>query len=120
MLAATLATHGEDLARQLVGVVALAVFGDLVQIAQRVLIHLEEQTNARRVAQAFGHLGQQLGIVQVGLDLEVIPDTRDPQSRVKITQHGANVLPQLANELLAHRAALDGDFRENFDDQLHE
>ena len=120
MLAAALATHGENLARQLLGVMTLAVFGDVVQIAQRVFIDLEEQTDTRRVAQAFGHLGEQLGIVQIGFDLEVVPDTGHPQFGVKIAQHGANVLPQLADELLAHRAALDGDFRENFDDELHE
>src|SRR5690606_23438870 len=119
MLAAALAAHRKNLARQLVRVVALAVLGNVVQIAQRVFVDFEKQADTRGAAQALGHFRQQLRIVEVGLHLKVVPDTRHLHGRIEVAQHAANVLPQLADELLAYRTALDGDFRENFNDQLH-
>ncbi len=119
MLAGTLAAHGEDLARQALGVVRLASGDDVVEIAQRVLVHFQAMGDAGRAAQALDHLAQQLRLAAHGFHLDVVPHALDPQVGIELAQHGADVLRQLANEALAHRRALDGDFGENLDDQLH-
>jgi len=119
MLAGTLAAHGEDPARQALGVVRLALGDDVVQIAQRVFVHLQAMGDTRRATQALDHLAQQLRLAERGFHLDVVPHALDPQLGIELAQHGADVLRQLANEPLAHRRALDGDFGENLDDQLH-
>ena len=51
---------------------------------------------------------------------KVVPDAADLQLRVELTQNRTNILRQLPDKVLAHRPALDGDFREDFNDQFHE
>ncbi len=120
VLAGALAAHCEYLPRQATGEVRLALLEDVIQIAQRILVHFEAMGDARRAAQAFNHLAQNLRVAERRLHLDVVPHPFHPQFGIEVAQHGADVLRQLTNEPLAHRRALDGDFRENLDDQLHE
>ncbi|MNY21118.1 hypothetical protein D3C86_1546400 [compost metagenome] len=117
--AGALAAHGEDLAGQLRTKMGLALVEDVVEVAQRVLVHFEEMGDARRAAQALEHLAQQVRIAERGLQLDVVPLTGNLQRGIEVPEHGADVLAELADELLAHRPALDGDFREGFDDEFH-
>jgi hypothetical protein len=116
MLACTFAAHRKHLARQQISVVQSGLGDDVVQVAQRVLGHLQEIGDARHAAQALGHLLQNLGIGQLGAHLKVVPQPLHHQRRVQVTEHGADVSGQLTGELLAHRPALDGDFWEDFYD----
>ena len=119
VLAGALAAHGEGLAGQLVAEVRLALGEDVVEIAQRILVDLEEMTDARRAGQALDHLAPGLGVDHGGLNLQVVPLALDLQLRVQVAQHRADVLRQLPDEALAHRPALDGDFLEGLDDEFH-
>ncbi|MCY1447602.1 hypothetical protein D9M71_642310 [compost metagenome] len=119
VLAGALAAHGEDPARQLVAEVLLALLEDVVEVAQRVFVDLEEVADARGAGQALDHLAQHLGIGHLRLDVEVVPLAFHQQLRIEVAQHRANVLRQLPDEALAHRPALDGDFLEDLDDEFH-
>src|SRR5690606_19259736 len=59
-------------------------------------------------------------ILHGGDHAQVVPLARDSQVRVQILEYRADVLRQLPDELLAHRPALDGDFREGLDDEFHD
>ncbi|MDT4840515.1 hypothetical protein FQZ97_743410 [compost metagenome] len=120
MLAGALAAHGENLAGDLVGVVQLALFQHVVEIAQRVLVHFEEVGDAGDAGQPLDHFAQKLRLGLARLNLEVVPDAGHLEFRVQVFQDRADVLRELADEMLAHRPALDGDFREDFDDEFHE
>src|SRR5690606_33435375 len=119
MLACTLAAHCEDLSGQAVGKVRLALLEDVVQIAQRIFVNFQTMPDTGRAAQALDHLAQHLHVADISFHLDVVPHPGHPQVGIELAQHGADVLRQLANEALAHRWALDGDFGENLDDQLH-
>lgn len=95
----------------------LLALGDyVVEVAQRVFIDLQEMRDARHAAQALGHLLQGFRLADGGFQLEVVPHTIDHHGRVQIAEHGTDVLGQLTDETRPYRAALDGDFRENFND----
>ncbi|MCY1422216.1 hypothetical protein D9M71_378910 [compost metagenome] len=119
VLASALAAHGEDLARQLVAEVRLALGKDVVEIAQRVFVHFEEMADARRAGQALDHLAQDLRLGHPCFELEIVPLAFHQQLWIEVAQHRANVLRQLPDEALAHRPALDGDFLEDLDDEFH-
>ncbi len=116
MLAGALAAHGKDLARQHVAVVLAALGGDVVEVAQRVLVDLQQMGDPRGIAQARGQLVQGLRVGQRGLQLEVVPHAIHHHGRVQVTEHGTDVLGQLADETHPDRAALNGDFGEDFYD----
>ncbi|MNE12541.1 hypothetical protein D3C80_1053420 [compost metagenome] len=120
VLAGALAAHGEDLAGDLVGVVQLALFQHIVEVAQGVLVHFEEVGDAGGAGQPLDHLAQQLRLGLASLDFKVVPNAGHLEFRVQVFQDRADVLRELADEMLAHRPALDGDFREDFDDEFHE
>ncbi|MNY43539.1 hypothetical protein D3C86_1785080 [compost metagenome] len=116
VLAGAFATHRENLPGQRIAVVLLALCNDVVEIAQRVFVDLQEVRDARHAAQALAHLFQGLGITDAGFQLEVIPHAVHHHSRVQIAEHGTDVLGQLADETHPYRAALDGDLGEDFYD----
>ena len=78
------------------------------------------QKSAQGAAQALEHLRPHLRLGHATDQIEVVPLALHLQLGVQVAQHRADVLRQLADELLAHRPALDGDFRAGFDDQFHE
>ena len=94
----------------------LAPFGDVVEVAQRVLVDLQEMRDARYAAQALGHVLQGLGVCEAGFQLEIVPHTIHHHSRVQIAEHGTDVLGQLTDETHPYRSALDGDLGEDFND----
>ena len=116
MLAGTLAAHRKNLAFKRTTVVLLALFGDVVEVAQRVLIHLQEMRDARHAAQALGHVLQGFGVGNAGFQLEVVPHAVHHHSRVQVTEHGTDVLGQLTDETRPYRSAFDGDLGEDFND----
>ncbi len=116
VLAGTLAAHRKDLPGQRITEVLLALGDDVVEVAQRVFIDLQEMRDARHAAQALGHLLQGLGLADAGFQLEIVPHTVHHHSRVQIAEHGTDVFGQLADETHPYRAALDGDLREDFYD----
>jgi len=79
VLAGALAAHCEYLARQAAGEVRLALLEDVIQIAQRILVHFEAMGDARRAAQAFDHLAQNLRVAERRLHLDVVPHPFHPQ-----------------------------------------
>ena len=116
MLAGALATYRKNLASQCIAVVLLALLDDVIEVAQRVLVDLQEMRDARHAAQALAHLLQGLGLADAGFQLEVVPHTVHHHSRVQVTEHGTDVLGQLADETHPDRAALDGDLGKDFYD----
>ena len=116
MLAGTLATHRKNLARQRIAEVQFALLDDVVEVAQRVLIHLQKMRDARHAAQAFGHLFQGFGVAHTRLQLDVVPHTAHYHSRVQIAEHGTDVFGQLTDKTHPNRAALDSDLGEDFND----
>src|SRR5476649_815908 len=62
----TLATHRKDLARQCVAEVQFALGEDVIHIAKRVFIDLQEMSDARRAAQALNHLLQDFRLADPG------------------------------------------------------
>jgi hypothetical protein len=119
-VAGALAAHGEALARQLVAEMRTALLEGVVEIDVGVFVYFEEMGDARHVAQALEHFRLDLRLAHPADQVEVVPFALHVQLGVQVAQHRANVLRQLADELLAHRPALDGDFCEGFDDQFHE
>lgn len=106
----------ENLAFKLIAKVQFALLGDVVEVAQRVLIHLQEMRDARHAAQALGHVLQGFGIGDTGFQLEVVPHAIHHHSRVQVTEHGTDVLGQLTDETHPYRSAFDGDLGEHFND----
>ena len=96
--------------------VQFAFLRDVVEVAQRVLVDLQEMRDARHAAQALGHVLQGFGVGQAGFQLEVVPHTIHHHSRVQIAEHGTDVLGQLTDETHPYRSALDGDLGEDFND----
>jgi len=96
--------------------VLFALFGDVVKVAQRVLVDLQEMRDARHAAQALGHILQGLGVGDTGFQLEIVPHTVHHHSRVQIAEHGTDVLGQLTDETHPYRSAFDGDLGEDFND----
>ena len=72
--------------------------------------------DTRHATQALGHLLQYFGLSYAGLQLEIVPHTVHHHGRVQVTEHGADVFGQLADETHPYRAALDGDLGEDFYD----
>ncbi|MNP38237.1 hypothetical protein D3C76_1317350 [compost metagenome] len=116
VLAGTLATYRKNLPGQCIAVVLLALLDDVIEVAQRVLVDLQEMRDARHAAQALAHLLQGLGLADAGFQLEVVPHAVHHHGRVQIAEHGTDVLGQLADETHPYRAALDGDLGEDFYD----
>ncbi len=114
-----LATHRKVLAGQQVAEVLLALGDDVVEVAQGVLLDLQEVGNTRCTGQALDDLALNLLVLDAGDYLEVVPDTIDHELRIQILEHVADVLGELTDEALAHRPALDGDLWEDFDDKFH-
>ncbi|MNE17150.1 hypothetical protein D3C76_1311940 [compost metagenome] len=94
----------------------LALGHQVIHLAQRVFIYLQEVSDAGHAGQALDHLAQHFLILDAGDNREVVPHAIDHQLRVQITEHDADVLGELADEMLAHRPALDGDLWEDFYD----
>ena len=116
VLASALAAHRKDLTRQRFTEVQFALGNDVVEIAQRVLIDLQEMRNARHAAQAIGHFLQGFGVTHARLQLDVVPHACHHHSRVQIAEHGTDVFGQLTDETHPNRTALDRDFGEDFND----
>ncbi len=116
MLAGALAAHRKDLAFKRLAVVLFALFGDVIEVAQRVLIDLQEMRDARHATQALGHVLQGFGVGYAGFQLEVVPHTVHHHSRVQVSEHGTDVLGQLTDETRPYRSAFDGDLGEDFYD----
>ncbi len=89
---------------------------DVVEVTQRVFVDLQEMRDAWHAAQALGHFLQQLGFADAGFQFEVVPHAVHHHGRVQVTEHGTDVLGQLADETHPYRAALDGDLGEDFYD----
>lgn len=119
VVAAALAAHGEVLAGQQVAEVVLALGDDVVEVAERVFLYLQEVGDTRGAGEALDHLALDFFVFDAGDHFEIIPDTIDHELRVEVLEHVADVLAELADEALAHRPALDGDFWEDFDDKFH-
>ncbi|MNC27295.1 hypothetical protein D3C75_754630 [compost metagenome] len=119
VVAAALAAHGEVLAGQQVTEVLLALGDDVVEVAERVFLYLQEVGDTRGAGEALDHLALDFFVFDAGDHFEVVPDTIDRELRVEVLEHVADVLAELADEALAHRPALDGDFWEDFDDKFH-
>lgn len=75
--------------------------------------------DTRRAGEALDHLALDPFVLDAGDHLEIVPDTIDRELGIKVLEHVADVLGELADEALAHRPALDGDFWEDFDDKFH-
>src|SRR5690606_29132599 len=101
-LAAALAAHTEDLARQLTAEVLATLVEDVVEVAQRVIVYFQEVRDARHATQPGDQRGARARFLQAGLHLQVVPLALHLQLRVKFAQNAADILPQLADELLAH------------------
>ena len=97
----------------------LALGDDVVKVTQRVFLDLQEVSDARGAGEALDHLALDLLVLDAGDHFEIVPDTIDRELWIKILEHVADVLAELADEALAHRPALDGDFWEDFDDKFH-
>src|SRR5450830_692448 len=120
VLAGALATHRKNLPGQGLAEVLFALGGDLVEVTQRVFVDLQEMRDARHAAQALGQFLQGLGLAQRGFQLEIVPHAVHHHVRVQVTEHGTDVLGQLADEFHPDRAAFNGDFGEDFYDKFHE
>ena len=116
MLAGTLAAHRKDLPGQRIAEVLLALVDDVVEVAQRVLVDLQEMRDARHAAQALAHLLQGFGLADAGFQLEIVPHTVHHHGRVQVAEHGTDIFGQLADETHPYRAALDGDLGKDFYD----
>ncbi|MNT25032.1 hypothetical protein D3C72_1605360 [compost metagenome] len=116
VVAAALATHGKALTGQQVAEVGLALGDDIVEVAQRVFVDLQEVRDARHAGQTLGHLAQDFLVLDAGDHLEVVPDTVNRERRIEVLEHGTDVAAQLTDEAFANRAALDGDLWEDFYD----
>ena len=116
VFAGTLAAHRKNLASQRIAIMELAFGDDVVEVPQRIFVDLQEMRDARHAAQALGHFLQDLGFADARFQLEVVPHAVHHHDRVQITEHGANVLGQLADKTRPDRAALDGDLGEDFYD----
>jgi len=119
VVTAALAAYREALAGQQMAEVVLALGDDVVEIAQRIFLDLQEVGDTRCAGEALDHLALELLVLDAGNHFEIVPDTIDRELRIDILEHVANVLAELADEALAHRPALDGDFWEDFDDKFH-
>jgi len=120
VLAGAFGANRKDLSRQQRAKMLFALGHNVVHVAQRILVHLQEVRDARRATQALGHLPQDFGVHELGLHLKVVPHAIDHQLGVQIAEHHADVLGELTDEPLAHRRALDGDFWKDFYDKFHE
>src|SRR5471032_925646 len=120
VLAGALAAYRKNLPGQSIAEVLFALGGDRVEVTQRVFIDLQEMRDARHAAQALGQFLQGLGLAQRGFQLEVVPHAVHHHVRVQVTEHGTDVLGQLADEFHPDRAAFNGDFGEDFYDKFHE
>ncbi|MNJ51637.1 hypothetical protein D3C77_469470 [compost metagenome] len=97
----------------------LALGDDVVEVAERVFLYLQEVGDTRGAGEALDHLALDFFVFDAGDHFEIVPDTIDRELRVEVLEHVADVLAELADEALAHRPALDGDFWEDFDDKFH-
>ena len=120
MLACALAAYRENLPGQRIAIVLFALLGDVVEVAQRVLVDLQKVRDTRHAGQALAHLFQGFGVGNAGFQLEVVPHAVHHHGRVQVTEHGADVLGQLADEFRPDRSAFDGDLGEDFYDKFHE
>jgi len=75
--------------------------------------------DTRCAGEALDDLALDLFVLDAGDHFEIVPDTIDRELRIEVLEHVADVLGELADEALAHRPALDGDFWEDFDDKFH-
>ncbi|MCY1445999.1 hypothetical protein D9M71_625390 [compost metagenome] len=116
VLARTLAAHRENFPGQRIAVVLPALFGDVVEVAQRVLVDLQKVRDARHAGQALTHLFQGFRVGNTGFQLEIVPHAVHHHGRIQITEHGADVFGQLADKFRPDRSTLDGDLGEDFYD----
>lgn len=118
MSAHPLAAHREGLAAQLLAHAGHAQLNQLIDAAKRILVHLEAVRNTRRVAQTLNAALLQRRI-RPQIDFKTVPVPVDPGLGVDRRQHLFQVALQLCDKAFTNLAALDGDFREKFDDQFH-
>ncbi|MNL12233.1 hypothetical protein D3C87_1330960 [compost metagenome] len=116
MLARALAAHRKNLPGQCIAIVLFALLGDVVEVAQRVLVDLQKVRDARHAGQALTHLFQGFRVGNTGFQLEIVPHAVHHHGRVQITEHGADVFGQLADKFRPDRSTLDGDLGEDFYD----
>ena len=117
VLAVALGTHAEGLALELITPDGFHLLEDVVQVGKLAGLHLEEGLNAGDAGQGFDGLLAELVIT--GAHDQLVPIHPHPGIVVEAAQDIADIALQDLDEALANRLALDGDFREQLDNELH-
>ncbi len=117
MLAVALGAHAEGLALELLAPHGLDLLEDVVQVGELAGLHLEEGLDAGNAGERIDGLIAELIVTRAHHQL--VPIHAHPGVFVEAAQHVADVALQDLDEALANRLALDGDFREQLDDELH-
>ena len=112
MLAMAFDTHTEGLARQLITIQGGGVQIDVVQFGEAELLHLKKTLDARRAREHLDHGITRVRGIAITADDQLIPIHAHPHRRVNTTNDVANIPLQHLDHALAHRLALDGNFRE--------
>lgn len=117
VLAVALGAHAEGFPLELVTPDGFHLLEDVVQVGKLARLHLEEGLNAGNTGQGFDGLFTELVIA--GAHDQLVPVHPHPGVVVEASQDVADVALQYLDETLANRLALDGDFREQLDNELH-
>ena len=117
VLAVALGAHAEGFPLELVTPHGFHLFEDVVQVGKLAGLHLEEGLNAGNAGQGFDGLFTELVIA--GAHDQLVPIHPHPGIVVEAAQDIADIALQDLDETLANRLALDGDFREQLDNELH-
>ncbi len=117
VLAVALGAHAEGFPLELVTPDGFHLLEDVVQVGKLARLHLEEGLNAGNTGQGFDGLFTELVIA--GAHDQLVPVHPHSGVVVEASQDVADVALQYLDETLANRLALDGDFREQLDNELH-
>ena len=117
MLAVALGAHAEGFALELVAPHGFHLLEDVVEIGKLAGLYLEEGLNAGNAGQGFDCLLAELVIA--GAHDQLVPIHPYAGIVVEAAQDIADIALQDLDKALANRLALDGDFREQLDNELH-
>lgn len=117
LLAAALDAHAEGFAFQLGAVGFQRLLEDVVDVGISAIFHLQNMVDAGNARQGIGDDRPLVFIF--GANFDMIPVTDDRQRFIILLQDVANIGRENLDKAQAHRLALDGDFREQFNDKLH-
>ena len=117
MLAVALGAHAEGFPLELVAPNGFHLLEDVVQIGKLAGLYLEEGLNAGNTGQSFDSLLAELVIA--GAHDQLVPIHPYAGIVVEAAQDIADIALQDLDKALANRLALDGDFREQLDNELH-